>query len=429
MKSNVPKETFSRYQVFIIALLAFLQFTIILDFMVLSPLGVILLDTLHINTQQFGLVVSAYAFSAGLSGILAAGFADKFDRKKLLLFFYTGFLIGTLFCGLAPNYHLLLVARIVTGIFGGVIGSITMAIVTDLFSLSMRGRVMGFVQMAFAASQILGIPIGLYLANHYGWHSPFMLIVGVSLVVGVFIVLYMKPVNEHLKIKSDTSAFRHLTQTISKPVYIKGFLATVFLATGGFMLMPFASAFSTHNLGISLEQLPMLYLITGIFSMIFGPITGKLSDTFGKYKMFVIGSVLASAMILIYTQLSITPLWLVILLNVILFIGISSRMISAQALMSAVPDQQDRGAFMSITSSVQQISGGVAAYVAGLIVLQRPDGFLERYPVVGYVVVGSVLVTVVLMYLINQYVAKKGPNQHNIAPSAVAKTTDVEELV
>src|SRR5882762_302233 len=179
--TNLPKEKiFSGYQVFVIAILSILQFCIILDFMVLSPLGAILMPELKITTAQFGWVVSAYAFSAGASGILAAGFADKFDRKKMLLFFYTGFLIGTVLCAIAPDYNFLLIARIVTGIFGGVIGSVSFAIITDLFKMEVRGRVMGFIQMSFASSQVLGLPIGLYLANTWGWHSPFLMIVGIS---------------------------------------------------------------------------------------------------------------------------------------------------------------------------------------------------------------------------------------------------------
>src|SRR6478609_2902088 len=203
-------KIFSSYEIFIIAILSALQFTLVLDFMVLSPLGAILMPALKITTAQFGWVVSAYAFSAGASGLLAAGFADKFDRKKMLLFFYTGFLIGTVLCGLAPDYNFLLMARIVTGIFGGVIGSISFAIITDLFRLEVRGRVMGFVQMAFAASQILGLPLGLYLANKLGWHSPFILIVGLSVVLGVVIIVKMKPVDAHLKLKSDRNPLQHL---------------------------------------------------------------------------------------------------------------------------------------------------------------------------------------------------------------------------
>ncbi|MEO5684826.1 MAG: MFS transporter [Chitinophagaceae bacterium] len=404
------EKVFTRYQVFIIAIIAILQFTIILDFMVLSPLGAILLPAFHITTQQFGLVVSAYAFSAGASGLLAAGFADKFDRKKILLFFYVGFMGGTFLCALAPNYHFLLMARIVTGIFGGVIGSISMAIVTDLFKMEVRGRVMGFVQMAFAASQILGLPLGLFLTTHFSWHAPFWMIGGVGLLVGIVIVIYMKPVNAHLLIKSDRNPFEHLVKTLSHTTYLRAFLATTLLATGGFMLMPFGSTFSTNNLGIPFEKLTFVYLITGFFSIVTGPLAGKLSDKIGKFKMFVAGSVISIIMVLIFTNLGITPLWTVIVINVILFAGISSRMIAAQSLMTAIPQPQDRGAFMSINASVQQIAGGVAAYIAGLLIVQRKTGPVEHYNRIGFVVTGSMIVAIFLMYMIDRHVKQKTMN-------------------
>ena len=404
----VKKETpFSRYEIFIITVIAFIQFTVILDFMVLSPLGAILMPSLKITTFQFGWVVSAYAFSAGASGLLAAGFADKFDRKKILIFFYSGFVLGTLLCGIAPDYHFLLFARIITGIFGGVISSISYAIITDLFQLKVRGRVMGFVQMAFASSQVLGIPIGLYLANNLGWHAPFLMIVTISVTVGVTIIFYMKPVADHLQLHLEKNPFRHLIKTVSKKIYLRAFAATTLLATGGFMLMPFGSAFSLHNLGISLQKQPLLYGVTGVSSMIFGPITGRLSDKIGKYKMFCIGSVISIVMVLIYTRLGVTPLGIVMLLSVLLFVGISSRMISASALMTAVPQPQDRGAFMGVNNSVQQISGGIASAVAGVIVVQSNSGRLEHYNWLGYVVVTAILITILLLYYIHLYVNRK----------------------
>src|SRR5260370_4054022 len=189
------KRGFSRYQSFLIALLAFAKFTIILDFIIMSPLGAILMPSLDITAGQFGVAVSAYAFSAGASGILAAGFADRFDRKRLLLFFYVGFTLGTLLCAMAQNYHVLLLGRIVTGLFGGVIGSVVLAITTDLFPLHLRGRVMGFVQTAFAASQVLGIPAGLFLANHWNWHVCFFAIVRLSIVAIGLIPFVMRPVD------------------------------------------------------------------------------------------------------------------------------------------------------------------------------------------------------------------------------------------
>lgn len=414
MSPGKKEKVFNGYQVFIIAILAILQFTIILDFMVLSPLGALLMEKLNVNPSQFGLVVSAYAFSAGASGLLSAGFADKFDRKKLLLFFYTGFLIGTVLCAIAPNFHFLLIARIVTGIFGGVIGSVSFAIISDLFKMEVRGRVMGFVQMAFAASQILGLPIGLVLANHFGWHAPFWMIAGFGLIMGIIIMIYMKPVNAHLQLKNDRNPFQHLLKTISESHYLRAFLATTLLATGGFMLMPFGSAFGIHNLGLTMEQLPILYGVTGIFSILIGPLAGKLSDKIGKFKMFVIGSVIGIIMVAIYTNLGVTPLWEIIVLNVLLFAGISTRMISSSALMTAIPEPQDRGAFMSINASVQQISGGVASAVAGLIVIQTKSGSLLHYNTLGIVVITSMLITIVMMYFLDRYIKTRNTQKISV---------------
>ncbi|HET6540000.1 MAG TPA: MFS transporter, partial [Chryseolinea sp.] len=387
----MKEKIFTRYQVFVIAILSFLQFTVVLDFMVLSPLGAILMPELAIKPAQFGMVVSVYAFSAGASGFLAAGFADRFDRKRLLLFFYAGFILGTTLCAVADNYHDLLIARIVTGIFGGVLSSISFAIITDIFKMEVRGRVMGFVQMSFASSQVLGIPVGLYLANKLGWHSPFFMIVAICMAVGVLIVIFLKPVNAHLKIPSTRNPFEHLFKTVSRPLYLRAFAATTLLATGGFMLMPFASAFSVNNLGISLDQLPLLYMITGVFSMFAGPLIGKYSDQVGKYNIFTVGSIVTMVVVVIYCNLGITPLWLVLVLNILMFAGVSSRIITSSALVSAVPVPQDRGSFMSVNSSVQQISGGIAAYVAGKIVVEAADGKLEHYDTLGYVVVGAMI--------------------------------------
>jgi predicted MFS family arabinose efflux permease len=403
---STKEPLFTKYQAFIIAILAIVQFTVILDFMVLSPLGAQLMEELKISTSQFGWVVSAYAFSAGGAGIIAAGFADRFDRKKLLLFFYTGFIFGTLLCAIAPSYQFLLMARIVTGLFGGVLGSVSFAIITDLFKLEVRGRVMGFVQMAFAASQILGIPVGLVLANNFGWHSPFWMIVVFSILVCVSLIMYMKPIDAHLELKNERNAFQHLAKTISNTTHIRAFLATVLLATGGFMLMPFGSAFSIHNLGLTMKQLPILYGITGVSSILFGPLLGKLADRIGKFNLFFIGTAISMAMVAIYTHLQITPLWVVTALNIILFVGISSRMISSSALISAIPQPQDRGAFMAINSAIQQLSGGVAAALAGIIVVKTESGYLEHYPELGYVVMVSMVIALVMMYVVDRHVKK-----------------------
>lgn len=402
-----PDRGFTRYQSLLVALLAFVQFTVILDFTIMSPLGAIIMPALDITTGQFGAAVSAYAFSAGISGILSAGFADRFDRKRLLLFFYVGFTLGTALCALAPNYHVLLTGRIVTGLFGGVIGSVVLAITTDLFSLQQRGRVMGFVQTAFAASQVLGIPAGLFLSNHWSWHVSFGAIIILSIAGMAAIALLMRPVNAHLSLQQENTAFRHLIATVTQTRYTVAFLVTTLLATGGYMLMPFGSAYTVNNLGIDILHLPTIYLVSGLFSILIGPLVGRASDAFGKFPTFAFGSVMSMVMVMIYTHLGQVSLTTVIVVNVLMFVGIFSRMIPSQALISAIPDPSQRGSFSAVGASLQQLSGGLGSVLAAAIIAQNADGSLRHFDWLGYIIVATGCVSLVGMYFIQKSVAHR----------------------
>jgi len=398
----VPTSQFSGYQKLVVGMLAFLQFAVILDFMLMSPLGALIMPSLQITPAQFGSVVSAYAFAAGVSGLLTAGFADRFDRKKLLLFFYTGFIAGTLWCGLAQTFEYLLLARIVTGLFGGVIGSVVLAIATDLFAPQMRGRVMGFIQTAFAASQVLGIPFGIYLSNHWNWHVPFLALAVLGALGGLLIAWRMRPVDEHLKLSQERGAFGHLLHTLTERRHALSFISVLFLATGGFMLMPFSSAFTVGNLGISLHDLPIIYLVTGIATIFIGPLVGKAADSLGKLRVYFFGTAVMIVTVLVYTHLGPTTLFVVTLVNVVLFVGIFSRMIPFQALMSQVPAPTQRGSFNAINASISQLAGGLASLVAGHIVQQSADGRIHHYEVAGYVVVATSLLASVLLWRIQR---------------------------
>lgn len=395
---------FTGYQKVVLGILAFLQFTIILDFMIISPLGAMMMPTLNISPQQFGWAVSSYAFSAGVSGFLAAGFADRFDRKRLLLFFYCGFMLGTLLCALATTYHMLLVARTVTGLFGGVIGSIVLAIATDLFPLEMRGRVMGIISTAFAASQVLGLPAGLFFANHWDWHAPFFAILAVAVPAGLVILTFMRPVADHLALKQERSPLMHLVHTVAEPRYWLAFILIMLLPTGGYMLMPFGTAYMVNNIGLTFEVLPLIYLITGIFTIFVGPLVGKASDSFGKFRTFCFGSAVTLVMVPIWTNLGHVPLAWVIVVNVVLFAGIFSRIVPSQALISAIPEPTKRGAFNAISASLQQFAGGVSAAIAGLVIVQLPNGGLQHFNWLGYLVVAIAMVTVVLMYFVQKQI-------------------------
>lgn len=395
MKQSDP---FSGYQIGLTSIIALIQFSVVVDFMVLSPLGTFVMEDLSLQPNQFSLVVSGYAFSAFVSAIATAGFADRFDRKKMLVFFFSGFILGTLFCALSTSYWTLLLARVITGLFGGVISSISYAIITDLFAVNQRGRVMGFVQMAFGISQIVGIPLGLYLTQLVDWHLPFYVIVGFALCLLVTILLVMKPVRGHLQAATDRpKALDHFLHIFKTKRYLNGFLATALLTTGGYMLMPFGSDFAVQNLKLTPEQLPLLYMATGIFTFMTGPLAGILSDKFGRFSLFISGTIISMIIVLTYTRLGASDLWLVIVLNIVLFVGITFRIVPAQTMMTQIPAAEDRGAFMSINSAVQQLSGGIASTIAGMIVYKSADGSIQNYPVLGMVVAVTMIIAMLLM--------------------------------
>jgi predicted MFS family arabinose efflux permease len=407
-KEMTAENKFSSYQVVVIVVLALTQFTVVLDFMVMSPLGDMLIKSMDLTTSQFGSAVSVYAFSAGISGLLTAGFADKFDRKKLLLFFYIGFIAGTLFCGLASTYVMLIAARTITGLFGGVIGSISLAIVADIFPLQQRGRAMGFMQMGFGASQVLGIPISLYIANHLGWQSPFIMIVVLAAIIWLVAMIRLRPVAEHLQLKTDKTAIMHLWHTLIQKQYRTGFLMTALLSLGGFMMMPWGSAFAVNNLHVSYEQLPVMFMVSGVAALIIMPVIGKVSDKIDKVKLFTVAAIAMMIIIVIYTNLKPVPFILILALNIVMMAAIMSRIVPAMALVSALPKMQDRGAFMSINSSLQQIAGGIAAFAGGLIVVQQTKTSpLQHYNTLGYVIVVIIIANIIQMHRVNYLIKTK----------------------
>ncbi len=401
--NQTASPEFSTYQKRILLLMALIQFSIILDFMIISPIGDIIMKTLAINTTQFGLVVSAYAFSAAIAGIVAAGFMDKFDRKKLFLWFFSGFILGTLACALSHNYWQLVLARVITGVFAGVSSAALFTLVIDLFAPQQRGRAMGVVQMGFGVSQVVGIPLGLFIATHFGWESSFFAIVILTLGILLATGIILQPVTGHLAQQDGKHPFTHFLKVLSRTDYRTGFAAVMFLSIGGFMLMPFTAPFLINNVQITAEQLPLIYLSTGLLSLVAMPLIGKLSDRYNRFSIFTIGSLGAVLMVFIYTHLSVTPLWLVIIINILLFTCILCRMTPAMALNSMVANPEDRGAYMAISSSLQQIAGGMGAFIAGLVIVQQDaHSPLQHFDWLGYLAMGIFLLCVFLVGRVNK---------------------------
>jgi predicted MFS family arabinose efflux permease len=404
MRSHAPPTAFTRDQKIVVAMLSFVEFTILLDWMIVSPLGAILLRDLHLPTTKFSLIVSAYAFSAAIGGFLSAGFADRFDRKRLLVFFYAGFIGGAALTAVASTFGSFLAARAVAGAFGGLTGSVVFAIIADLFP-SARGRVVAVVvQGSFGASQVLGVPVGLALANHWGWHAPFLLIVTLSAVAWALALRALRPVDAHLRLQRAASAFAHLLGTLSDRRYTQAFATIALFSMGGFMLMPFGSAFMANNVGIPLTQLPVVYLCTGACALLASPLVGRLSDRWSKYLIFCVATALTVVMTFIYTHLGRTALPWLIFVAVLMFLGITSRIISGFALILGVPAPENRGAFMALNASLQQAAGAVGAALAGVVVARTPSGALVRFEVLGDLVIATMLVIAVMMRPIDRLV-------------------------
>ncbi|MBL7931564.1 MAG: MFS transporter [Bacteroidia bacterium] len=404
---NLTVEKFTRYQTFVLVSLAVLQFMVMLDFMIISPIGHILTRDLAISTNQFGLIVSSYIFSAAASGIVSAGFIDKYDRKKVLCFFFSGFIIGTLFCAFSNSFISLLYARILTGIFGGVIGSVIMTIISDLFAPNQRGRAMSSIQMSFAAAQILGIPLGVFITDRLGWQYTFFLIVLLSVLVLGVLLIKLNPIREHLNQKTDKNPILHLWHTVKNKEHRMGFSAAIILGMS-MMLQPFVSIFLVNNIHLSNAQIPIIFMVTGASAFFIMPLVGRLSDKYDKFRIFLLGSLATIVIVPVYTHLPIVPLWVVLILNVVMFAVIMSRMGPFQALNSMIPQPANRGAYMSMSASLSQMSGGLGIVIAGSIVSQAsPESPLENFDVLGYLAVALSAFAIYLVYRISKLIKKQ----------------------
>jgi MFS transporter, DHA1 family, inner membrane transport protein len=380
----------------ILILLAALNFTNILDFMIMMPLGNYLMPFFNINTTQFTVLVSCYALSAGSSSFLAAFFVNNFDRKKVLLFAYVGFLVGTLACGLAPTYNMLLVARIIAGIFGGMLGSQVISIVADLFAFERRGQAMGAVMAAFALASTFGVPFSLYLANAYSWHAPFLLVVGLGVILVPLIYFLLPSMTSHLTSFTNVKPKEVIKNVLKDKTQKLALLFSGLMMMGHFMIIPFINPFLEFNLGYPKSVTPLVYLFGGICSFVAANVIGKLSDLYGKWKVYLICVLIPMPLVLGITNLYKINLIVMICIFSLWFIVSTGRGVSAQALVSNVVDPKFRGSFQSFNSFMQQMGTGLASIIAGLVVSKNEFGKLVNYPILGIISIGVYLLTILI---------------------------------
>jgi predicted MFS family arabinose efflux permease len=359
------------------------------------PLGPQLMKIFQINAQQFGNLVASYGLAAGISGFSLAFFADRFDRKKVLLFAYIGFVAGTFACAISPNFAVLMTSRIVTGLFGGMIGSQVLSIVADSFNYERRAVAMSYIMMAFSFASVAGVPGGLYLASKAGWHAPFFFVAGLGIIITVLVIFFVPNVNAHLFDDSKKQKRREVISSIIKtPNQLWALALSTIIMLGHFSIIPYIAPTLVSNIGYSEADIYLIYLVGGMLTIFSAPIVGRIADRKGKYPVFVTFAFLSMIPIFLITNLIPVPLYVVLMVSGIFFIFTNGRIIPTQAMVSSVVTPKQRGGFMAINSSVQLLAQSAASSIGGAILIQRENGYLDHYNWVGYYAIAMLFISV-----------------------------------
>ena len=372
--------------------LAGIQFTHILDFMIMMPLGPQFTALFGISNAQFGLLVSAYTLSAGFSGLMAATYIDRFSRKQLLLTMYSLFGLATLACALAPDYVWLMVARVAAGLFGGVLSALSQTIVADVIPFERRGRAMSVVMTSFSVSTVAGVPLGLFLAAHFNWHAPF---VGIAALVGLLALgawQTLPRLDAHLHHPERVSVWRGIGQVLAEPNHLKAFAVSGLMMFAAFTVIPYITIYLQSNAGMQAAEVPWIYLCGGVATLLSARYFGRLTDRVGKVRMFQRLALAVTVPLMATTLSQGLPLWGLLAISTLFFTVMSGRMIPGMAMISSAALPRLRGTFMTLNSAVQSASMGLAALVAGLIIGRDAQGQLTLYWVAGLLgVVASLL--------------------------------------
>jgi len=395
-QSESPYLYMQSHERLIIFLLAAINFTHILDFMIMMPLGNYLMPYFDISPRQFSFLVGAYTLTAAFSGFASAFFVDRHDRKKILIYAFIGFLVGTIACGIAPTFGLLMAARVLAGLFGGLIGAQVFSIISDIFGYERRGVAMGAVMSSFAIASILGVPFALYLANAISWHAPFLFVGILGFVMIPLLNKYIPEMKDHVNSDNPTTKLNILREVLYNKYQVSALFFSALIMMGHFLIIPFVNPYLEFNKNFSKSLTPMVYLVGGLAAFGASFLFGRLSDRIGKLEVFSFSVIASAVMVVIITNLPSVGFPVVLLFFGLWFAVSTGRAVTAQAMLSNVPLPGQRGSFMSFNSSVQQLGTSAASFLSGFIVIKAEDGKLLRFDWVGYV---SMAVLILSMFL------------------------------
>ncbi len=410
-----------RRELWLLFTLAGIQFTHILDFMIMMPLGPQFTALFGITDAQFGLLVSAYTLAAGASGLLASTYVDKFGRKRLLLTLYGLFALATLACGLAPGYGFLMAARILAGVFGGVLSALCQTIVGDVVPFERRGRAMGIVMTSFSVSTVAGVPLGLFMAAHFSWHAPFFGIAALCALLAVFAWATLPTLTDHLR-GPQRSAWAGISAVLADRNHRTAFAFSALLMFAGFTIIPYITIYMQANVGLQSAQIPYIYLCGGAATLVTARIFGRMTDRLGKIETFRWLAVATVVPMVGVALLGRVPLWGVLPVTTLFFICMNGRMIPGMAILTSAAQPGLRGTFMTLNASVQSAAMGLAALIGGSIISRDAQGVVQHYWIAALVGAAASLTAVWLAGRLRLYGAPAVPAgvAPGVAPAVAA---------
>ena len=374
--------------------LAGIQFSHVLDFMIMMPLGPTLMRELGIGTHEFGLLVASYSFSAALSGLLASIFVDRFERKRLLLSMFAMFGLATLACGLAPGYATLMIARGFAGAFGGVMGALVQTIIGDTIPFARRAKASGIVSTAFSFSTVAGVPMSLWLANHFQWRAPFFFIVLLCVVFFVIALNILPVLRHHISAEKRQHPFVEIFAVLRDANHLRAMLFSALIIFSGFTVIPYITVYAVNNIAISQHDIPLIYFAGGAATLITARLIGHWADVRGKLEIYRLIALASMLPLVAITQLQSASLGVWLVCTTLFFILVSGRFIPAMAIINSAAQAKLRGTFMSLNSTVQSLAMGLAATLGGFIVTQQSNGQIAGYQNVGYIALAANLLAV-----------------------------------
>lgn len=390
----MPKPLSPQRERYLLLTLAGMQFSHILDFMIMMPLGPILIHEFAISTHEFGFLVASYSFSAALAGLLAATFVDKFERKRLLLIIFTLFGLATLACGLSPSYTTLLIARGLAGAFGGIMGAMVQTMVGDLIPFERRATASGIISASFSLATVAGVPLSLWLADYFQWRAPFILIACTTVLFLIVAQRHLPEVRHHLSTSKRAHPFSAMFEVLHDRNHLHALIFTTLILFSGFTVIPYITVYAVANVGISQHDIPYIYLVGGAATLFTSRLIGRLADAVGKVKIYRIMAVSCTLPLFAVTQVEAAPLWVWLICTTLFFVLVSGRMIPAMAIITSAAQPKLRGTFMSLNAATQQLASGLAATLAGYITTQNATGQIIGYDHVGYVAITANLLAI-----------------------------------